>query len=83
MKYRSKPVEVLAWKYDPKADVPIWVFRRCHKLSTDDVLTCVLTELGPMTREARQGEWIVFNETSRNLAVMTDEDFTRKFESAA
>lgn len=65
-----------AWQYDPKAGVPVWVARRCHKTSRDDVLAC---HAGHGWVEAGPGDWIVRNAVGEGVDVFKQEEFEEVF----
>jgi hypothetical protein len=53
----SERFEVTAWRYDPKAPMPIWVARKFHNLDSSDTLTA-LTQPGEI-QVATPGDWLV------------------------
>lgn len=80
MKYRPKERPTFdAWQYDPKAPMPIWVFKKCHKLSDgEDLLTCRIV-FGALV-QAKPGDWIIRYDEDGNVITMSNEEFTADFE---
>ncbi len=72
---RIRPVELWLWRYEPKANIPLWVVKRFHKLGDAPILQ---TASGSMVRP---GEYcgLVEPHGAQQATMFTVEEYTVMF----
>lgn len=79
-KCRLKPKLLDFWLYDPLADRPMWVVRRCHKLDSGNTLHMRMRPGFPELAAATPGDYIILNSEDDSVMALTHQEFHDLFE---
>jgi hypothetical protein len=77
-KCRLKPRLLDFWCYDPLADRPAWVVRRCHKIGPEHTMVMRVRPGFPEVASATPGDYIILD--GENIMALSRQEFHALFE---